>query len=52
MGLSDQILEESENELYRFGNGGILPSKMRVTAPIVLCGRGGRIFFVVANSPA
>ena len=52
MGLSDQILEESENELYRFGNGGTLPSKLRVTAPIVLCGRAGRIAFSAVNSPA
>ena len=51
MGLSDQILEESENELYRFGNGGTLPSKLRVTAPIVLCGRAGRIVFSVVDSP-
>ena len=51
MGLADQILEEPEDEVNRFGNGGTLPSKLRVTAPLVLCGQAGRIVFSVVDSP-
>eukprot|EP00959_Pyramimonas_sp_CCMP1952_P184461 3857213-Pyramimonas_sp.AAC.1 len=47
MGLADQILEEHEDTIYRFGNGGAFPSKLRVTAPLVLCGQAGRIVFSV-----
>eukprot|EP00959_Pyramimonas_sp_CCMP1952_P010120 211509-Pyramimonas_sp.AAC.1 len=50
MGLTDQILEESDDETYRFGNGGAPPSKLRVTAPLALCGQAGRVVFSVVDS--
>eukprot|EP00959_Pyramimonas_sp_CCMP1952_P467325 9491396-Pyramimonas_sp.AAC.1 len=52
MGLADQILDDPDHEAYRFGNGGALPSKLRATAPLALCGRAGRVVFSVADSPA
>eukprot|EP00959_Pyramimonas_sp_CCMP1952_P232386 4856215-Pyramimonas_sp.AAC.1 len=51
MGLADLILEEPKDNVYRFGNGGTLPSKLRVTASLVLCGKVGRIVFSVVDSP-
>ena len=50
LGLEDEILEESELEKYRFGNGGTLDSKTRVTVPIVVANRPTRIAFSVVPS--
>ena len=50
-GLRDQVAEVPEYEVYRFGNGGTLPSNTRATVPIVICGKVGKIVYSVVYSP-
>ena len=46
-GLKHEIDETREAERYKFGDGGTLVSSIRVTAPIFVAGKKGRIVFSV-----
>ena len=48
--LEDEIDETREAERYKFGDGGTLVSSIRVTAPIFVAGKKGRIVFSVVPS--
>ena len=49
-GLKHEIDETREAERYKFGDGGTLVSSIRVTAPIFVAGKKGRIVFTVFPS--
>ena len=49
-GLGDEIEETPELERYRFGNGGVLESRLRACVPVVLCGRPLRVCFSIVES--
>ena len=49
-GLKHEIDETREAERYKFGDGGTLVSSIRVTAPIFVAGKKGRIVFSVVPS--
>ena len=49
-GLEHEIDETREAERYKFGDGGTLVSSTRVTAPVFVAGRKGRIVFSVVPS--
>ena len=49
-GLKHEIDETREAERYKFGDGGTLISSIRVTAPIFVAGKNGRIIFSVVPS--
>ena len=49
-GLKHEIDETREAERYKFGDGGTLVSSTRVTAPIFVAGKKGRIVFSVVPS--
>ena len=49
-GLRHEIDETREAERYKFGDGGTLVSSIRVTAPIFVAGKKGRIVFSVVPS--
>ena len=44
-GLKHEIDETREAERYKFGDGGTLVSSIRVTAPVFVAGKKGRILF-------
>ena len=44
-GLKHEIDETREAERYKFGDGGTLVSSIRVTAPVFVAGKKGRIVF-------
>ena len=45
-GLKHEIDETREAERYKFGDGGTLVSSIRVTAPVFVAGKKGRVTFV------
>ena len=45
-----EIDETREAERYKFGDGGTLVSSIRVTAPVLVAGKKGRIVFSVVPS--
>ena len=49
-GLKHEIDESREAERYKFGDGGALVSSIRVTVPIFVAGKKGRIVFSVFPS--
>ena len=49
-GLRHEIDETREAERYKFDDGGTLVSSIRVTAPIFVAGKKGRIVFSVVPS--
>ena len=49
-GLKHEIDETREAERYKFGDGGTLVSSIRVTAPVFVAGKKGRIVFSVVPS--
>ena len=49
-GLKHEIDETREAVRYKFGDGGTLVSSIRVTAPIFVAGKKGRIVFSVVPS--
>ena len=49
-GLKHEIDETREAERYKFGDGGALVSSTRVTAPVFVAGKKGRIVFSVIPS--
>ena len=49
-GLKHEIDETREAERYKFGDGGTLVSSIRVTAPMFVAGKKGRIVFSVVPS--
>ena len=49
-GLKHEIDETREAERYKFGDGGTLVSSIRVTAPVLVAGKKGRIVFSVVPS--
>ena len=49
-GLKHEIDETREAERYKFGDSGTLVSSIRVTAPIFVAGKKGRIVFSVVPS--
>ena len=51
LGLDQEISEEEEDESYKFGNGGTLPSSRRVTVPICIGDKPTKISFSVVDSP-
>ena len=50
IGLKHEIDETREAERYKFGDGGTLVSSIRVTAPVFVAGKKGRIVFSVVPS--
>ena len=48
--LKHEIGETREAERYKFGDGGTLVSSIRVTAPVFVAGKKGRIVFSVVPS--
>ena len=49
-GLKHEIDETREAERYKFGDGGTFVSSIRVTAPMFVAGKRGRIVFSVVPS--
>ena len=50
IGLKHEIDETREAERYKFGDGGTLVSSIRVTAPVVVAGKKGKIVFSMVPS--
>ena len=50
IGPKHEIDETREAERYKFGDGGTLVSSIRVTAPVFVAGKKGRIVFSVVPS--
>ena len=50
IGLKHEIDETREAERYKFGDGGMLVSSTRVTAPVLVAGKKGRVVFSVVPS--
>ena len=50
IGLKHEIDETREAERYKFGHGGTLVSSIRVTAPVFVAGKKGRIVYSVVPS--
>ena len=49
--LDHEVTEQDEDESYKFGNGGTLPSTRRVTVPICIGDKPTKISFSVVDSP-
>ena len=50
IGLKHEIDETREAERYKFGDGGTPVSSIRVTAPVLVAGKKGRVVFSVVPS--